>query len=168
MATGALEKDARPEPVVADGAAGGVCAPATGSGVAMEDLPDPVFSGGMMGPALGVRPEGNVVYAPVGGTVSVAMPHAVGITGDNGVEVLVHIGVDTVELGGRGFTTLVAKGQHVEAGEPLTVFDREGVTAAGFDDTIITAVTNADEVGGVTSSSPGHVTAGERIFSVCA
>ena len=155
MVTGEAEKEARPEPVPADGT--------TGSVVAMEDLPDPVFSEGMMGPALGVRPESGVVYAPVCGIVSVAMPHAVGIISDTGVEVLIHIGVDTVKLGGRGFSTLVAKGQHVEAGEPLTVFDCEAVTAAGFDDIIITAVTNADELGGVTPSRLGRVAAGEAI-----
>lgn len=155
-----------PGSVVADCPDGIVCSPATGESVEMGKLPDPVFSEGLMGPALGVRPEGDVVYAPISGIIRVAMPHAVGITSPTGLEVLVHIGVDTVALAGKGFSLLVKAGQSVRAGDPITVFDRDGVLAAGYDDTIITAITNADTFGNPRIMSSGRIVAGARMFSL--
>ena len=154
--------DLRPDPGV-------LCAPCSGRVVAMPDLPDPVFAGGMMGKAVGVRPEEGVVYAPVSGTVTVAMPHALGIRGE-GVELLVHVGVDTVNMNGDGFEVKVRKGERVRAGDVLLVFDREKVAAAGYPDTVMEVVTNSPEIegsgGAVNAVAEGSVRAGEPLMRV--
>ncbi len=121
-----------------------VAAPVSGSVMALEDTADPVFSQGMMGPGAAIRPEGGVVYAPCAGAVfaTVSTGHAVDVLRDDGLEVLVHVGVDTVDLRGAGFTCLARKGDRVECGQPLIAFDREGVEARGLDDTVMVACPN--------------------------
>ena len=99
---------AKPANVDADPAPYTLCAPVSGRAIKMTDVPDPVFGGEMMGKGCAVFPDEEVVYSPVDGTVGVLMPHAVGINTAEGVEILVHIGVDTVDMNGDGFTTLVA------------------------------------------------------------
>lgn len=123
-----------------------VKAPASGAVVRMEDLPDPVFAGGMMGCAVGVRPECGEVFAPVDGTILAAMPHAFGLACEGGVEVIVHVGVDTVEMNGDGFDVKVEKGQAVKAGSALVTFNRDKVAKAGYDDTVIMAVPNSADL----------------------
>lgn len=142
---------------------GVVYAPASGRVEPMESLPDPVFAGGAMGPALGVWPEEGKVYAPVSGTISVAMPHAYGIAGDDGVEILVHVGVDTVEMAGDGFDVKVSKGQQVKAGDVLLEFNRDKVAAAGHPDVVITVVTSGQ---GVVSAAEGQVAAGTPLITL--
>ena len=123
-----------------------VKAPASGNVVRMEDLPDPVFAGGMMGRAVGIRPECGEVFLPVDGTILAAMPHAFGLACEDGVEVIVHVGVDTVEMKGDGFDVKVKKGQAVKAGSALVAFDRDKVAKAGYDDTVIMAVSNSGDL----------------------
>ena len=89
---------AGPASVTAQEAADIVCAPVTGRVIKMTDVPDPVFSGEVVGKGCAIWPDDETVYSPVSGTVTVTMGHAVGITGDNGIEVLVHIGIDTVDM----------------------------------------------------------------------
>lgn len=118
----------------------------SGRVAAMGDVPDPVFSAGMLGAGCAVWPDEDVAYAPAAGTVSAAMPHAFGIAADDGVELLVHVGIDTVEMCGEGFELLVSQGDHVEAGQPLVRFDRERVAAAGHPDCVVLAVTNSADM----------------------
>jgi glucose-specific phosphotransferase system IIA component len=133
------------QPLSIVASSGSVYAPASGRLESMESLPDPVFAGGAMGQAIGVWPEKGIVFAPISGTVSFAMPHAFGITNEE-LELLVHVGVDTVEMNGDGFTVKVDKGQQVEAGDILLVFDRERVAEAGYPDVIISIVTNSHDI----------------------
>ena len=126
-----------------------LCAPVSGRVVAMADVPDPVFAGGMLGEGCGVWPSDSVVCAPVAGTVSAAMSHAVGIMGDDGVEVLVHVGLDTVEMAGEGFELLVKPGDYNSAGQPLVRIDRDKIAAAGYMDCVVLAVSNSAELAGV-------------------
>ena len=77
------------------------------------------------------------------------MPHAFGIAGDDGVEVLVHVGVDTVSMNGDGFNCLVKEGDQVKAGQPLIRFSREKIKAAGYSDTVAVLLTNSDDLDGV-------------------
>lgn len=126
-----------------------LCAPVSGRVVAMADVPDPVFAGGMLGEGCGVWPSDSVVCAPVAGTVSAAMSHAVGIMGDDGVEVLVHVGLDTVEMAGEGFELLVKPGDYISAGHPLVRIDRDKIAAAGYKDCVVLAVSNSAELAGV-------------------
>lgn len=151
---------ARPEPIAAAWEPGVVCAPVAGEAIQLAESDDPVFASGAMGKGIAVRPTGEVAYAPVTGTVSAAMPHAVGITTEDGCEVLVHVGIDTVEMNGNGLSSLVAQGSHVEAGQPIVSFSREKIAAAGKKDTVFVLVTNSDDYAEVAPVPDGSVDAG--------
>ena len=141
--------------------------PADGLVAALADVPDPVFSAGMLGKGCCVWPDEGMVCAPVAGVVGAAMPHAIGISAD-GFEVLVHIGVDTVEMGGKGFELLVCQGQRVEAGQALVRFDRGAVAAAGHPGCVIVTVTNSADMASVElAAEPGaEIWAGEPLLRV--
>lgn len=126
-----------------------VASPVAGTTVAMADVPDPVFAGEMMGKGSAVWPSDETVYAPVSGTVTAIMGHALGIQGTDGAEVLVHIGVDTVEMNGDGFELLVSQDDAVVAGQPCIKMDREKIAAAGHPDCVMVVVTNTDEYASV-------------------
>lgn len=144
----------------------GVAAPVTGELIALGDVADPAFSSGALGPGVGIRPTSNDITAPVTGTVLSVMPHAYGLRSTDGIEVLVHIGVDTVELEGRGFTAHVSQGQHVSAGAPLAQADLTTIADAGYDTTVIVVVTNARQLGDVTPRRPGPVEAGTPAITI--
>lgn len=111
-----------------------VHAPVTGRALTLAEVPDPVFAGGMVGHGAAIDPPHEVVdaVAPVGGKILKLLPHAyVIMTGDN-VGVLVHLGIDTVQLQGAGFTAHVAQGDTVAAGQPVITYDVPAVVAAGF------------------------------------
>ena len=145
-----------------------VLAPVAGEVVAMEALADAAFASGALGQAVGVKPANATatVVAPVSGKViSVAKTnHAYGIKTDGGVELLVHIGIDTVKLGGEGFTALVEKKQMVQAGEPLAEVDFASIDAAGVDTTVITSVVNSKKLASVTDVAQGSVGPGDPIM----
>lgn len=145
-----------------------VVAPVSGEVIALENVGDPVFAGGIMGPGLGIKPSEGVIYAPVSGTISAttATWHAIGLTADDGSEVLVHVGIDTVEMGGDGFKGFVSDNVHVEAGQPLMIFDRDKVAAAGYSDVVICIVTNGGDYAQVDVHEPGQVQAGEKVVSL--
>ena len=139
-----------------------VLAPVDGNAVALTEVPDKVFASGAMGKGVGIVPTDGHVYAPVSGTVKAAMKsgHAYGIKSPGGVEVLVHIGIDTVQLDGRGFTPAVTRGDHVQAGELLAVVDLETVAEAGYDPTVLVVVTNTAQLADVVPVAQGAVTHG--------
>ena len=136
---------AKPPALSVHAKAGVIYAPVTGKTCPMAELPDPVFSSGVMGQAVGIWPSDNGIYAPVSGTLTAAMPHAFGITNEDGYEILVHVGVDTVQMNGDGFELLVHKGDHVAAGQPLLTFDRSKIADAGYDDVVIVVLLNSGE-----------------------
>ena len=112
-----------------------VC-PVTGSVASIEQMADPVFSSKCMGDGLCITPapSADTVVAPADATVTVTMPasnHAVGLTLDNGMELLIHVGIDTVAMGGDGFTCSVKQGDRVRAGQKLLTFSQEKIRAAG-------------------------------------
>ena len=147
-----------------------VLAPIAGEVVAMEALSDAAFASGALGQAVGVTPTNGTltVVAPAAGKViSVAKTgHAYGIKTDDGVELLVHIGVDTVKLGGEGFTPLAEKKQLVNAGDPLAEVDFAAIAGHGVDTTVITTVVNSKKLGGVNDIADGTVAAGDPILDV--
>lgn len=157
-----------PEAVSAQETPGALCAPVAGRVVRMSDVPDPVFASEAMGRGCAVWPEGDIVYAPVSGAVGAVMGHAVGIAGDDGIEVLVHVGVDTVEMNGEGFTGYVKQGDRVRAGQPLLRVDRATVAAAGHPDCVVLIVTNSSDYEEVALSAQPDavVTAGEAVLRV--
>lgn len=128
-----------------------------------EKIADPVFSSGVMGQGLGIVPTSGQVYAPITGKVITAMAtgHAYGIRSETGVEVLIHVGIDTVQMNGEGFMPHVAKGDQVVAGQPLLTFDREKVAQAGYADTVITIVTNSGSFSTVEPQVNRDLAAGE-------
>lgn len=147
-----------------------VLAPAAGEIVAMEALADPAFSAGALGQAVGVITEAGegTVVSPVDGTViSVAKTgHAYGIKTADGIEILVHIGIDTVKMKGEGFEPLVDKKQEVTEGTELARVNFAAVKAAGFDPTVITTVVNTKAMAGVADVADGTVGAGDPLLEV--
>lgn len=164
------DADDSAKPTSASNADATVLAPIAGQAVAMEALSDAAFASGALGQAVGVTPANGTltVVAPAAGKViSVAKTgHAYGIKTDDGVELLVHIGVDTVKLGGEGFTPLVEKKQTVAAGDPLAEVDFAAIADHGVDTTVITTVVNSKKLGGVNDIADGTVAAGDPILEV--
>lgn len=110
---------------------------ANGRSVAIEDVPDEVFATKMMGDGIAVIPDEGKIYAPCDGTISMIMDntkHALGIKTEDGMEMLIHVGLDTVNLLGEGFETHVATGDQVEAGELLITYDKEKLDKEGIND----------------------------------
>ncbi|MGN8244268.1 beta-glucoside-specific PTS transporter subunit IIABC [Cellulomonas soli] len=167
-------KDVPNKDAAAAGAAGGAVpsealalgAPVAGEVVPLSAVPDKVFSSGAMGEGLAVIPSEGKAYAPASGVLVTVMPHAFGIRTDTGLEVLVHVGLDTVELGGRFFTSKVAQGDRVESGQPLTEFDIEGIKAAGFNPMTVLIVTNRGAASAVVPVAEGQVRPQELVLDL--
>ncbi len=159
---------AKPEAIEAVDEAFTLCAPVSGKAIKMTDVPDPVFGGEMMGKGCAVYPDGDVVYAPCSGTVSVLMPHAVGINAADGMEILCHVGVDTVDMNGDGFTSLVAQGDTVKAGQPCIKIDRKKIADAGHPDCVVLIVTNTADYADVAMAvdADSQVAAGSVVVKV--
>jgi len=161
-----LEQQAGTSTPVSAGATGGIVAPMTGEVIALEKVDDPVFSGGILGPGVAIRPTDGEVRAPISGTVSSLLPsrHALGILGDDGLEVLVHVGLDTVRLEGAPFIAHVAQGDRVEAGQHVLTADLAAIEAAGLDITTPVVVLNGDAYD-VAPLVTGRVVAGATLLS---
>ena len=131
-------------------AAGAVLQPVKGKVIAREAIPDDTFASGVLGDGVGIEPEDDLVVAPFDGVISsvAESQHAVGVEA-NGMEMLIHVGVDTVNMQGDGFTCLVREGDEVKAGQPLIRFSREKIKAAGYSDTVAVLLTNSDDLEGV-------------------
>jgi len=143
-----------------------VASPATGEAVALDTVPDQVFASGVMGDGCAVRPSNGEVVAPLTGTVEALFPthHAFGIRTDDGLEVLVHVGVDTVALNGEGFAAHVAQGDRVAAGDRILTVDVERV--AETHDTSVIVVVTENTGGEMSPARSGAVTAGSPLFAL--
>jgi PTS system, glucose subfamily, IIA component len=141
---------------------------ANGTAVAITEVPDPVFSQKMMGDGYAVRPTDTHVYAPIAGTVTSVFEtkHAIGLLTPAGLEVLVHMGIDTVELKGAPFTVKVKAGDVVTAETELAEMDIEAVKAAGKATDILVVLTNADRVNALALPNLGEVTAKQTLGTV--
>ena len=128
-------------------AAGQVLQPVKGNVIARDQIPDETFASGVLGDGVGIQPADDKVVAPFDGTISsvAESQHAVGIE-SNGMEMLIHVGVDTVNMKGDGFTCLVKEGDAVKAGQPLIIFDRKKIKDAGYSDTVAVLLTNSDDM----------------------
>lgn len=152
--------DAEPAPAASeidDLPGDAIVAPVAGPILELADVPDPVFSSGSMGAGFAVKPDSGTITAPVSGTIIVAPEsgHAFGIKTDDGVEVLVHVGIDTVKMKGAGFTPHVSSGDKVHRGDPLVDVDLGAVEAAGYPATIIVVVTNQAKLSSVERADEG-------------
>ncbi|MHA7220397.1 beta-glucoside-specific PTS transporter subunit IIABC [Arthrobacter sp. MDT1-48-3] len=146
----------------------GILSPVDGTAVALTEVADKVFSSEAMGKGVGIVPANGHIYAPISGTVRAAMKsgHAYGIKSASGVEVLVHIGIDTVKLNGRGFSAAVTRGDHVNAGDLLAVVDLDVVAKAGYDPTTLVVITNTAQLANVIPVAQGTVTHGQPAVTV--
>ena len=143
--------------------------PCRGTVVPLSAASDAAFASGALGPGTAVEPLEGRIVAPCAGTVRAAMPtgHAYGIHTDDGVEVLVHVGVDTVKMKGEGFVPAVKQGDRVEAGQTLVTADLAAIKAAGHPATVIIVVTNSEEIAAVTPRDDvDEVIAGEPIVNI--
>ncbi len=122
-----------------------IASPMTGQVIALEDVEDDVFSSKMMGDGVAILPSAEKVYAPVSGEITVTMDsnHAVGITSENGAELLIHVGIDTVEMNGEGFTSHIQKGDQVNVGDLLLEVDLQTVKDHDYDPTTMVIITNS-------------------------
>jgi hypothetical protein len=141
--------------------------PLEGEAVDLSEVPDPIFAGAKLGPGAAVKPTGNTVYAPADGTVLTVQKsgHAIGLNLDNGVQLLIHVGLDTVELGGEGFDVHVEKKQRVSAGDKLISFDADFITSKDYNLITPVVVTNAKKFGSV-SGATGAVTPSDELLQV--
>jgi glucose-specific phosphotransferase system IIA component len=145
-----------------------VYAPAEGTAIPLEQFPDALFSGGDLGPGCGIEPTGDTVYAPFSGEVTQVIDslHAVGVTSESGIELLIHIGVDTVAMNGKGFRSFVRTGDKIVRGQKMIAFDRSAIKKAGYLDTIAVIVTNGEDYKGVNLLSTGSVSVGADLLRV--
>ena len=127
--------------------AGEIIQPTKGKIITQENIPDETFASGVLGAGVAIDPEEGVVYAPYDGTISsvAESKHAIGITGAGDMEVLIHVGVDTVAMNGDGFTDFVKEGDTVKAGQKIMEFDRAKIKAANHPDCVVVLLTNADD-----------------------
>jgi glucose-specific phosphotransferase system IIA component len=142
--------------------------PLPGEVVALADLPDPVFARGLLGPGVAIRPTSGLVRAPADGRIRTVAraKHALGLTTDSGLEVLIHLGIDTVHLAGRHFDVLVEPGQHVRAGQPIAHVELAALRAAGYDPTTPVVITNATAMGPIEVAAGAQVAIGGPLLEV--
>lgn len=145
-----------------------ICAELSGNIVPLEDINDGVFSAGILGKGIAVEPSENIVYAPCDGTVCnlVDSKHAVGIATDDGMDILIHVGMDTVELQGKYFEYKITENQKVKKGDALIEFDAENIKKAGYRLVTPMVITNSDDYSEIKITASGTVKHGERAIEI--
>ena len=145
-----------------------IASPIRGKVLKLEELQDAAFASGVLGKGAAILPEEGKVFAPVDGTVTALFPtlHAIGIVSDKGAEVLIHIGLNTVQLDGRGFEAMVAQGDRVTKGQLMITFDREMMEAEGFCMETPVIITNSAAYLDVVEEKRERTGAGERLLTV--
>lgn len=145
-----------------------VASPVSGRVVPLEEVPDTCFSAGIVGPGCAVWPEEGVLRAPFCGRVTLLPDtlHALGLCSENGIEVLLHIGLDTVDMEGKGFIAEVKEGQSFKQGDLLLRFDQDAIEQAGHPAITLVVVTNSDAFPRVELLEKGIVESGKPILRV--
>jgi len=143
-----------------------IYSPTAGTIVSLKDVEDPVFAGEMMGKGVAILPEVGQVVSPVAGEIEIVFPtkHAIGLKSDVGASLIVHIGLDTVELKGEHFTAHVKVGDRVEVGDLLVTFDKEAILAAGYQLVTPIVVTNSAEYETVTATTNDVIAEKEELI----
>ncbi len=141
---------------------------AEGEIVHMEDIPDSVFSQGILGTCCGIKPTEGKVFAPIDGEIVQVSDtkHAVGIAGASDIEILIHVGIDTVDMNGEGFDVKVREKDKVKKGDLILTMDLDKIKAAGHPDMVIIAVANAGQDGSAQLTAAGRVKPGEDLFRI--
>ncbi len=164
----AKEEKSQPQPLTVECQPGIVYAPVSGTVIPSEEIPDATFAAGVLGRGIGINPAEGLVVAPFDGEISFVTDtkHAVGVTSSDGMELLIHVGVDTVAMAGDGFTCFVQMGQKVKIGEKLITFDREKIKQAGHPDCVAVLLSNAANYPDLSIQS-GTCHALDKVIKVC-
>lgn len=163
----ALQK-AKEERIEANNPDEKLVSPLNGQVMTLSEVKDEVFSSGAMGKGLAIEPTDGVLHAPADGQIIMTFPtsHAIGMRTTDGAEILMHIGMDTVNLQGKGFDTLVEKGQDVKAGDELVKFDIPTIKKAGYSVTTPIVVTNSQDYANIDRTADGQVKVGQEILDL--
>lgn len=142
--------------------------PLAGEVIALVDVSDKTFASELIGKGCAIKPTGNTVYSPVDGVIASIFKtnHAVGIETDTGCDLLIHIGIDTVQLNGQFFTPLVKNGDSIKKGQPLITFDKDEIVKAGFDLTTPVLITNPEAFQSIDIQVEGHVEHNQALIKV--
>ena len=160
-------KKSAAKPASDGGSEGFLTAPLNGAVIPLNEIKDEVFSQGVLGNGVAIEPNSGEVYAPCDGVI-MEIPetlHAVGIGGDNGAEILIHVGMDTVGLNGKGFEPQVKKGDAVKQGQLLLKFDMDYIKSQGLPVTTPVIITNTDEYAEIKTEASGEVKKGDKLLS---
>lgn len=154
--------------VLPEAKSGRLMAPVSGTVMPIDQSADPVFASKALGEGVAIDPTDGVVISPCNGSVTALFPtlHAIGITSDNGAEVMVHIGINTVELQGKYFSASVKVGDKVRIGQKLVTFDKDKVAEAGYNPQTMVVVTNSPSFKSVTSVATGAMTSGDALLDL--
>ena len=144
-----------------------VSAPVSGRSIPLEEVKDEVFASGSMGKGGAIVPKEGLIKSPVSGKVSSVFPtrHSIMLSSDKGADILIHIGINTVNRCGKGFESLVCEGQHVDKGQSLTKFDLHELQNAGYDMTTSIIITNSDDYKGV-ELALGDIVTGQKFIGL--
>ncbi len=164
---GQAKKETKPSEKPGSKAAA-VSAPVSGICIPLSEVNDAVFSQKILGDGAAIIPSEGKVYAPVNGTVSTVFDtkHAIGLLSEDGVELLIHIGIDTVNLEGKYFTAHVESGQKIRKGDLLVSFDQEMIQKVGYDTVTPVLITNTAEFHSIHTDASGNVKAGDVLLTV--
>lgn len=139
-----------------------------GEAIPLSEVPDPAFSAEILGKGMAIKPVEGLVKSPIDGTVELMFEtgHAVALKTKDGVEVLIHVGMDTVQLKGEGFETLAKAGDSVHVGDELIRFDKKLIEEKGYQTVTPIVITNSDNFGGIEEVAKGTVGFGEELFRI--
>ena len=145
-----------------------MASPLVGQVIPLSEVNDPVFASEAMGKGCAVIPTEGKVYAPFDGTIVGLLDshHAVGIESENGIEILIHVGMDTVKLNGKHFTCHIEDGQHVKCGQLLLEFDIDAIKKEGYEVVTPIVITNSDEFTEITTEAAGQVKNGDELLKL--
>ncbi len=160
-----VETSAEPLAEIADNQ---ILSPLAGTAIALEDVPDPTFAEGILGLGAAVEPSEGKVVAPADGTVGTLFDthHAIGLNLDNGAELLIHIGINTVELNGEGFTAHVSEGERVKRGQTLITFDKDLIASKGYKTVTPVIVTNPNDYSEIKRTADGNVSSSDVLLEL--
>ena len=145
-----------------------ISAPVEGKAVSLKEVADDVFSSEALGKGIAIEPSKGIITAPADGTLTVLYPtmHALGFALDNGAELLVHIGINTVELNGQCFEKFVEQGAKLKKGDKIVSFDIDGIKAKGYDPTVMVIISNTEDYAGVTGAPAASVNASSDVIYI--
>ena len=140
----------------------------TGRIIPMNEISDSVFRDGILGICVGIEPDDGNILSPADGVITQISEtsHAVGLKTEYGAEILIHAGIDTVQMLGEGFEVSISEGEHVKAGQLLLTCDTEKIREAGYETTVLTAVTNSSDFEEVKPVSAGRTAVGEPLIEI--